>query len=758
MGFNAAPLQRNPHQQHIERLQQGGPRSRSRGGRSNNTNNTASSRIRTASNTSQGSHSHPLRTQRTASPTVNTSRGRSTSRPAPRHPRGRSNTPTSRGGGGGGGGGGGRVRSNSGSRTPGSWPAPPPQERGRTLSKGASGRNRSLSNSSRVSGGGGGGGGNVLPSGCSGIDVYARLRPAFSHEELEGDSMRALSLHEDERSVYVRDRFVEERTMEFTKTFGPDSTQAGVYDGVGRSVVRAALQGKNGTFLAYGQTGTGKTYTAFNYSRPEEGCASENGLMYRCVEDLFSQIHSERDRYHTEVTMQFMQLYNDQLQDLLKGVTDEDANVTDLSATCTSLNQTGVNVYNNSVVTGLSSVFVTNADEVMSIYERGLQNRTVRLTTMNAQSSRSHAVFLLRVDRTERGRGQALGATTLQGRLTIVDLAGSERIKRTKADGLQRAEAQAINRSLACLGNVIHALAESSASDLARRNHIPYRDSKLTRLLQDSLGEHGHACILITFSPALVDITETVSSLAFGQRARLIVNKGATQPRCAVDHKKLSSQQALEMGALREENESLQVEVRALRAQLQRPPQPPQEDLQEEVVQLKKIIDEDETLIEDMQTHIKTIRQSMRQVVAEKDAALQDLAQLRAEFTNMASRERAESAEKVHMTGELITSRSDVEIRSQEVDSLRREIVSLRSRSQSAAVSSPPTSPHFPTEEEAASPKDGAECGGGGDSVSPAPHSPATSQVCGLGMGIAPFRRPLQQLHSNQLQFTDVLH
>eukprot|EP01061_Rhynchopus_euleeides_P015562 TRINITY_DN26521_c0_g1_i1.p1 TRINITY_DN26521_c0_g1~~TRINITY_DN26521_c0_g1_i1.p1 ORF type:complete len:632 (+),score=263.79 TRINITY_DN26521_c0_g1_i1:213-1898(+) len=557
--------------------------------------------------------------------------------------------------------------------------------------------------------------------------------------------------------------------MDFTRTFDQDSTQGEVYAHLGKPVVDAALQGKNGTFLAYGQTGTGKTYTAFNYAKPEDGGdPSTNGLMFRCVQDLFRRIHEERAQYTCDVTMQFMQLYNDQIQDLLKGMHDDaDATATDLSTTVGSLNAnaSGVTVYNNSVVTGLTSLSVATAEEVMALYDRGMQHRTVRLTTMNAQSSRSHAVFILRVDRTERLGGGSLSATTLQGRLTIVDLAGSERIKRTKADGLQRAEAQAINRSLACLGNVIHALAESSASDDPnRRHHIPYRDSKLTRLLQDSLGEHGHACILVTFSPAVVDITETVSSLAFGQRARMIMHK-SKQPRCAVDPKRLASQQQVELHTLRAENTSLRTEVSNLKAQLLRQQEakaaPPaadkatEEALRAEVSDLKKVISEDEALICEMETYI----QKMRDV---RDTIKAELDRVTAKLHVMEQNEDHVSAERMQLTSELITSRSDAEIQGQELNNLRREIDSLRSQSRRDPSLSA-ASPHaLPTH----SPLDDTESPGRSNSAtSPAPTSPPewaqqdrtrdaeqSQSLCSLGMGVAPFRKPLQPIRNQNYQ------
>ena len=443
---------------------------------------------------------------------------------------------------------------------------PPPSHRTGSRARSGSGSRRpSLSSGSGGDGANGGGG-----SGSgSGIVVYARLRPAFADEEVDGDPMRALSFLPDRHSVYVRNQFVEERDLEFTQTFGQASTQESVFETVGCPVVASALRGQNGTFIAYGQTGTGKTYTAFHKEEERGGAGGgglvldpsraggcgggggggsppltlhpNDGLMFRCVKDLFARVEEDRraGRYHTSVQMQLLQLYTEQIQDLLAEQADASASgVNDTrDSVCGSSNPLNLTVTGNSVIQGLSGVEVKTPSDVMLYYDRGMQNRTVRLTSMNAQSSRSHAVFVLRLTRTPCDASNP-ATPPLSGKLTIVDLAGSERIKRTQADGLQRLEAQAINKSLSCLGNVINALAENSSASSAPsgvERHVPYRDSKLTRILQDSLGEQGHACILITVSPALNDVTESMSSLAFGQRALMVRHRARAAPEARAD-------------------------------------------------------------------------------------------------------------------------------------------------------------------------------------------------------------------------------
>eukprot|EP00755_Sulcionema_specki_P021306 Sspe_Gene.13188::Locus_4520_Transcript_1_1_Confidence_1.000_Length_2018::g.13188::m.13188/K10396/KIF5; kinesin family member 5 len=259
-------------------------------------------------------------------------------------------------------------------------------------------------------------------------------------------------------------------------------------------------------------------------------------------------------------------------------------------------------------VSGAVNTVVGSAQEVLDLFSTANSNRVVRLTKMNAKSSRSHAIFVLGIQRSPRfGGGQVVC-----GKLTIVDLAGSERIKRTKADGVQRSEAQAINLSLACLGNVIHALAEPQG-----KKHVPYRDSKLTRLLQDSLGEYGHASIVVTFSPCLADITETMSSLQFGQRA-LRVRYQHKGPRLAVDLKALTRQ-------LQEAVRTLTLRETELQGKCER--------LESENSRLRDTVDEDEKLIDEMEGHIKRYVGKVNKLQADIQDKHEEIADLRATTT-----------------------------------------------------------------------------------------------------------------------------
>eukprot|EP01064_Diplonema_japonicum_P013833 TRINITY_DN21379_c0_g1_i1.p1 TRINITY_DN21379_c0_g1~~TRINITY_DN21379_c0_g1_i1.p1 ORF type:complete len:585 (+),score=135.40 TRINITY_DN21379_c0_g1_i1:69-1757(+) len=551
-----------------------------------------------------------------------------------------------------------------------------------------------------------------------GILVFARMRPPFPGEVTEGDGMREIRLVGNGKGVHIKDRFVDEREVTFHKVFSSEDGQEDVFWHTGEPVVQAALNGKNGTFLVYGQTGTGKTYTAFNQQPGKEG------IMHRSIHLLFSEIQKSSQDFEYKVTMQYFQLYNDAIQDLLAVQEGRSQGITIKEST-----EKGVHV------SGLETRIVGSPSEVLQLFEEGSERRVIRLTNMNAKSSRSHALFVLMVQKTCRRTH-----SVMSGKLSIVDLAGSERIKRTKAQGMQRHEAQAINLSLTCLGNVIHALAD-------RDRHVPYRNSRLTRLLQDSLGEYGRAVILVTLSPTLIDITETMSSVQFGQRALKIKQQMKSQ-RVAVNHHQMCKDlqaQVLEQKVL--EQEYLQKISR----------------LTDENLQLKHTIEDDEALIDDIEEHIKTCtkkinhlrgklkekgdsegegRMSMEEKTAlelvhaaevqkirseaekaerrwkeEKEALVNENRRLGAELS-------ASSTEMDTTTGELITARSDIEI-------LHQELAYLRS----SPSPSPTSSPYSHVFESVR------------NSIPPSP-APAAPSPCAppCGMGIAPKRWPLKEV------------
>ena len=315
-----------------------------------------------------------------------------------------------------------------------------------------------------------------------------------------------------------------------------DFFQAYLFDSCVVPIIDEVLQGYSCTVFAYGQTGTGKTYTMEgDYSRStSEGINENAGIIPRAVNRIFNHLrneHADSDEY--SVRMSFLELYNEQLTDLLSA--DEDDLPIDAEwyakggkqYDVRKMAKAGIKPQAKSklhivddgrrgvTVQNLEEMLVHSEEEVFSYVKRGFEKRQVAQTKCNDFSSRSHAIFTLTIHSKETTEdGEEIMKV---GKLNLVDLAGSECIGRSGAKGKQRQEASVINRSLLTLGRVISALVE-------KQPHVPYRDSKLTRLLQDSLGGHTKTCIIATMSPASSCVEETLSTLDYAWRAKQIKN------------------------------------------------------------------------------------------------------------------------------------------------------------------------------------------------------------------------------------------
>ncbi len=289
-----------------------------------------------------------------------------------------------------------------------------------------------------------------------------------------------------------------------------NSKQADVYDLVVKPLVREVIEGYNCTVFAYGQTGTGKTFT-MEGDRPnstDEVSWEDDpqvGIIPRSVANLFSELNCLSNSEYS-VKISFMELYNEELSDLLSdSSSNEKLRIFDDPARKGSVQ-----------IPNLEEVVVQNKSDVYRILQKGADKRQKASTLMNSQSSRSHSIFCITVFIKEKSID---GEETIKvGKLNLVDLAGSENIERSGATGKRAAEAGKINKSLTTLGRVITALVE-------HRDHIPYRESNLTRLLQDSLGGKTKTSIIATISPALCNFEETLSTLDYAHKAKSIRNK-----------------------------------------------------------------------------------------------------------------------------------------------------------------------------------------------------------------------------------------
>ncbi|XP_055812305.1 kinesin-like protein KIN-5C [Solanum dulcamara] len=350
------------------------------------------------------------------------------------------------------------------------------------------------------------------------VQVLLRCRP-FSNDELRSNAPQVVTCNEFQREVAVSQNIAGkhiDRIFTFDKVFGPSAQQRDLYDQAIIPIVNEVLEGFNCTIFAYGQTGTGKTYTMEgeckrSKSGPNGELPQEAGVIPRAVKQIFDTLESQNAEYSVKVT--FLELYNEEITDLLAPDDLSKVALEDRQKKQLPLMEDGKG---GVLVRGLEEEIVTSANEIFTLLERGSSKRRTAETLLNKQSSRSHSLFSITIHIKEATpEGEELIKC---GKLNLVDLAGSENISRSGAREGRAREAGEINKSLLTLGRVINALVE-------HLGHIPYRDSKLTRLLRDSLGGRTKTCIIATVSPAVHCLEETLSTLDYAHRAKNIRNK-----------------------------------------------------------------------------------------------------------------------------------------------------------------------------------------------------------------------------------------
>uniref|UniRef100_A0A673G2L3 Kinesin-like protein n=1 Tax=Sinocyclocheilus rhinocerous TaxID=307959 RepID=A0A673G2L3_9TELE len=324
------------------------------------------------------------------------------------------------------------------------------------------------------------------PAECT-IKVMCRFRPLNSSEVMRGD--KYIPKFQADDNVVIGGR-----PYVFDRVFQSNTSQEQVYNACAQKIVKDVLEGYNGTIFAYGQTSSGKTHTMEGNLHDQDGM----GIIPRIVQDIFNYIYSMDENLEFHIKVSYFEIYLDKIRDLL-----------DVSKTNLSVHEDKNRV---PYVKGCTERFVCSPEEVMDTIDEGKSNRHVAVTNMNEHSSRSHSIFLINVKQENTQTEQKLS-----GKLYLVDLAGSEKVSKTGAEGAVLDEAKNINKSLSALGNVISALAEGTT-------YIPYRDSKMTRILQDSLGGNCRTTIVICCSPSSYNEAETKTTLMFGQRAKTIKN------------------------------------------------------------------------------------------------------------------------------------------------------------------------------------------------------------------------------------------
>ncbi|KAH8739392.1 kinesin heavy chain [Cryptosporidium ryanae] len=378
----------------------------------------------------------------------------------------------------------------------------------------AEGSSKKPVNSENVSGigngiggiGGLGQNGNGQPGG-SGVHVYCRVRPPNEAERTHGNGLLCVNVKSEQcieinsgdhsRTEGGNGTDSKERVFYLDHIFPMDTNQSYVYKTAAKPIVDQLFRGINGTVLAYGQTSSGKTFTM-------EGVVEDNekmGVIPRMVHDVFETISNSDEHIEFQLKVSICEVYMERIRDLLD----------------TSGSKNNLRIHEDKLhgiyVKDLSEYFVTSPEEVFELMALGHKHRAVAATNMNSHSSRSHLIFMLQLQ-----QKNVFDSSIKVGKLFLVDLAGSEKISKTGAEGLTLDEAKTINKSLSCLGNVINALTDNT------KNYVPYRDSKLTRILQNSLGGNSLTSLIVTCSPSVVNEAETIGTLRFGIRAKMVKN------------------------------------------------------------------------------------------------------------------------------------------------------------------------------------------------------------------------------------------
>ncbi|XP_017343033.1 kinesin-like protein KIF3B isoform X4 [Ictalurus punctatus] len=335
------------------------------------------------------------------------------------------------------------------------------------------------------------------------VKVVVRCRP-MNEKERASNFERVVSMDVKLGQIVVRNPrsgFTHEHPKVFTfdSVYDWNSKQVDLYDETFRPLVDSVLLGFNGTIFAYGQTGTGKTYTMEGVRNDPE----KRGVIPNSFEHIFTHISRSQNQQYL-VRASYLEIYQEEIRDLL---------AKDQSRRLELKERPDTGVY----VKDLSSFVTKSVREIEHVMNVGNQNRSVGSTNMNEHSSRSHAIFVITIECSELGPD---GENHIRvGKLNLVDLAGSERQTKTGAQGERLKEATKINLSLSALGNVISALVDGKST------HIPYRDSKLTRLLQDSLGGNARTVMVANIGPASYNVEETLTTLRYSNRAKNIKNK-----------------------------------------------------------------------------------------------------------------------------------------------------------------------------------------------------------------------------------------
>ncbi|XP_073707006.1 kinesin-like protein KIFC3 isoform X4 [Garra rufa] len=323
------------------------------------------------------------------------------------------------------------------------------------------------------------------------IRVLCRVRPICAGEADAADTKNIVTFDSDDDAVLYLSNKGKLMTFELDKVFSTQATQEEVFQEV-QSLVTSCIDGFNVCIFAYGQTGSGKTYTM-------EGVPENPGINQRALRLLFSEVSEKKPDWDYKITVSMVEIYNETLRNLLGDNPNEKLDIKMCPDGSGQL-----------YVPGLTEFAVESVEDINKVFDLGHMNRATACTNLNEHSSRSHALLIVTV----AGFNSSTGHRT-SGKLNLVDLAGSERIAKSGAEGSRLREAQCINKSLSALGDVINSLR-------SKHSHVPFRNSRLTYLLQDSLSGDSKTLMMVQVSPLEGNVSESVCSLKFAQRVRTV--------------------------------------------------------------------------------------------------------------------------------------------------------------------------------------------------------------------------------------------
>ncbi|NXJ68101.1 KIF4 protein, partial [Rostratula benghalensis] len=396
------------------------------------------------------------------------------------------------------------------------------------------------------------------------VRVALRCRPLVPKETSEGCQM-CLSFVPGEPQVVVGN----DKSFTYDYVFDPSVEQEEVFNTAVAPLIRGIFKGYNATVLAYGQTGSGKTYSMGGTYTASQEHEPNVGVIPRVIRLLFKEKEQRQD-WEFVLKVSYLEIYNEDILDLLCPSRERSSQISIREDP-----KEGIKIV------GLTERNVTCAQDTVSCLEQGNNSRTVASTAMNSQSSRSHAIFTICIDQKKKNDKNS----SFHSKLHLVDLAGSERQKKTKAEGDRLKEGININRGLLCLGNVISALGDENK----KGGFVPYRDSKLTRLLQDSLGGNSHTLMIACVSPADSNLEETLNTLRYADRARKIKNKPIVNldPQAAELHSLKQQVQQLQVLLLQAHGGTLPVSINSMA---------PSENLQSLMEKNKSLMEENQKL------------------------------------------------------------------------------------------------------------------------------------------------------------------